>query len=183
MAIARVSWMVLGGVNAVLCGIALRPLCETAAVISAMLYAVFFPAIYVEHTALLEPPLTALMLAALVITRALGDGDGIDSRHSVLAGLLLGVAPAVKLWGVVTVLVIAVGLAYRRGVRHGLTVLLSAIATGTVISLPFFLSAPAAMWQMLVVDQLGRRRVAYDGVRRVDDVLGLMLWTQPPAFI
>jgi alpha-1,2-mannosyltransferase len=51
MTIARVSWMVLGGVNAVLCGIALRPLGETAAVISALLYAVFFPAIYVEHGA------------------------------------------------------------------------------------------------------------------------------------
>ena len=180
MAIARVSWMVLGGVNAVLCGIVLRPLGETAAFIAALLYAVFFPAVYVEHTALLEPPLTALMLAALVITRALSDGDGIDSRHYVLAGFLLGVAPAVKIWGVVTVLVIAIGLAYRRGIRQGLTVLLSAIATCTVIYLPFFLSAPAAMWQMLVVDQLGRRRVAYDGVRRVDDVLGLMLWTQPP---
>jgi alpha-1,2-mannosyltransferase len=99
MAIVRVSWMILGGVNAVLCGIVLRPLGETAAFISALLYALFYPAIYVEHTALLEPPLTALMLAALVITRALGNGDGVESRHYVLAGLLLGAAPAVKIWG------------------------------------------------------------------------------------
>jgi hypothetical protein len=33
---------------------------------------------------------------------------------------------------------------------------------------------------MVVADQLGRPRVDFSGVRRVDDVLGMMLWTDPP---
>ena len=179
MAVARLSWMALGGLNAILIALVLRPVGRVAAVIAALLYAVFFPAIYVEHTALLEPPMTAVMLAALVITRALGDGEGIRTRHYAVAGLLLGVSPAIKVWGVVVVLTVAGGLAYRRGLRHGMTVLVGAVASCTALCLPFFLSAPQAMWQMVVLDQLGRPRVDFRGVRRVDDVLGIMLWTDP----
>jgi alpha-1,2-mannosyltransferase len=180
MVVARLCWMALGGLNAVLCGLVLLPLGRLAAVVTGLMYAVFFGAVYVEHTVLLEPPATTVLLLALVITRALGTDDGLGTAHYVVAGLLLGLSPALKIWGVLAVLVIAGGLARRRGLRRGLIVLLSAVASCTVVCLPFFLTAPRAMWQMVVVDQVGRHRGALQPVKRIDDMLGLSLWTGQP---
>ncbi len=72
MAAARLSWMVLGGVNAVLCGLALRPIGRSAGLVGALFYALFLGAVYVDYTPLLESPATTLLLAAFVITRLLG---------------------------------------------------------------------------------------------------------------
>jgi alpha-1,2-mannosyltransferase len=178
MVVARLCWMAIGGLNAVLCGLVLLPLGRLAAVLTGLMYAVYFGAVYVEHTVLLEPPGTTVLLLALVITRALGPGDGVGTAHYVVAGLVLGLSPTLKIWGVLAVLVVAGGLAWRRGLRPGLTVLLSAVASSTVVCLPFFLTAPRAMWQMVVVDQLSRPRGNLVPVQRLDDVLGL----QPPSY-
>jgi alpha-1,2-mannosyltransferase len=180
MLVARLCWMGLGAVNAVLCGLVMLPLGRVAAVVTGLMYAVFFGAVYVEHTVLLEPPATTVLLLALVITRALGNGEGLGTPHYVVAGLLLGLSPTVKIWGVLAVLIIAATLAWGRGLRRGLTVLLSAVASCLIVCLPFFLAAPQAMWQMVVVDQVGRRRGSLKPLKRVDDMLGLTLWTGQP---
>lgn len=177
LAVARLCWMALGALNAVLCALVLLPQGRRAAVIAGLLYALFFGGIYIEHTVLLEAPATTVLLLALVLTRALGSGEGVPTANYIAAGLLLGLSPAVKIWGVVAVAVVAGGLAWRRGRRRGLTVLLSATASCTIACLPFFLAAPRAMWQMVVADQLGRRRDPLNLVERVDDMLGLSLWT------
>jgi alpha-1,2-mannosyltransferase len=175
---ARLCWMALGGLNAVLCGLVLLPLGRLAAVVTGLMYAVYFGAAYVEHTILLEPPATTLLLLALVITRAVGSDEGLGTAHYVVAGLLLGLSPTLKIWGVLAVLIIAGGLAWRRSLRRGLIVLLSAVVSCMIVYLPFFLAAPQAMWQMVVVDQVGRRRGGLEPFQRVDDVLGLSLWTE-----
>ena len=180
MLVARLCWIALGGVNAVLCALVLAPLGRLAAVLTGLMYALFFGAIYAEHTVLLEPPATAVLLLALVITRAVGSGDGLGTWHYVAAGLLLGLSPALKIWGVLAVLVLASGIAYRRGLRPGLTVLISAVASCTAICLPFFLAAPGQMWTMVVADQVGRRHAGLDEARRIDGMLGLSLWTGQP---
>ena len=180
MAVARVCWMALGGLNAVLCGLVLLPQGRRAAVVAGLMYAVFYGGIYSEHTVLLEPPATTVLLLALVLTRALGSGDGVSTVHYVGAGLLLGLSPSLKIWGALTVLVVVGSLAMTRGLRHGLTVLASAIGSCMVVCLPFFLAAPGAMWQMVVVDQLGRRRDDLVLVKRIDAMLGLNLWTAEP---
>jgi alpha-1,2-mannosyltransferase len=180
MLAARVCWMGLGGLNAVLCAMVLRPLGRIAAVLTGLMYALYFGAIYVEHTVLLEPPATTVLLLALVITRALGASEGLGTSRYVVAGLLLGLSPTLKIWGVLAVLIVAVSLACRRGLRGGLTVLLSAVASSAVVCFPFFLAAPRAMWQMVVVDQVGRRRGGWQPVQRVNDILGVSLWTEPP---
>jgi alpha-1,2-mannosyltransferase len=177
MMVARLCWMALGGLNAVLCGLVLLPLGRLAAVVTGLMYALFFGAVYVEHTVLLEPPATTVLLLALVITRALGTGEGLATAHYVVAGLLLGLSPTLKIWGVLAVLIVAGGLAWRRRLRRGLTVLLSAVASCTVVCLPFFLAAPRAMWQMVVVDQIGRRRGSLEPVKRVTDILGMSLFS------
>ena len=178
MAAARVSWMGLGALNAVLCGLALRPLGRLAGMIGALFYAVFLGAVYVEYTALLESPATTVMLAALVITRLIGPVTALGSRHYVAAGVLLGLSPVLKIWGVVTVLVIVGGILARRGRRQALLTLAAAVATTTAVCLPFFLSAPGQMWRMVVVAQLGRRREAVPLSDRLNDILGVRVWAR-----
>jgi alpha-1,2-mannosyltransferase len=177
MLVARLCWIALGGVNGVLRAMVLAPLGRLAAALTGLIYALFFGAIYAEHTVLLEPPATAMLLLALVITRAVGGGDGLGTPHYVAAGLLLGLSPALKIWGVLTVLVVVGGVAYRRGLRPGLTLLISAVASCTVICLPFFLAAPGRMWTMVAADHVGRRHDGLDEARRIDGMLGLSLWT------
>jgi alpha-1,2-mannosyltransferase len=177
MAVARLAWIVLGGANAVLCGLALRPVSRAAGLLAALFYALSFGAMYVEHTTLLESPATTVLLLGLVLTRLLGTATGIRDRHYLLAGVLLGLSPALKIWGVVAVLVLVVTLAARRGRRPALLTLGAAVASCTAACLPFFLSAPAEMWRMVVVAQLGRRRTVEPVSGRLDDVLGVRAWT------
>jgi alpha-1,2-mannosyltransferase len=174
--VARVSWMILGGLNAVLCGLVLRPIGRVPGLVAALFYALFLGAVYVEYTALLEAPATTVMLAALVLTRLLGSGAGIGRTHYLLAGALLGLSPVLKIWGVVTVLVIVVGILARRGRRPGLLTLGAAVAATAVLCLPFFLAAPGQMWRMVVVAQLGRRRGEWAPAERLNDILGIRFW-------
>lgn len=176
VAVARLSWMLLGGVNAVLCGLVLRPVNRIAGLVAALCYALALGAVYVEHTMLLEAPATTVLLAALVVTRLLGGGDGIRAQHYVVAGLLLGSSPLLKMWGIVPLLVVVVTIWLRRGRRPGLITFGTAAATCAAVCLPFFVAAPAQMWQLVVVAQLGRRRVRESPAERLTDVLGLRGW-------
>ena len=76
IAVARLFWMLLGALNAVLCALVIRPLGRLAALVAALYYALSLGAVYVEHTVLLEPPATTVLLLALVITRLLGSPTG-----------------------------------------------------------------------------------------------------------
>ena len=176
MAAARLTWMIMGGVNAVLCGLVLRPLNRVAGVVAALFYALSIGAVYVEHTILLEPPATGLLLAAMVITRLLGTDEGLRTRHYVIAGLLLGLSPVLKIWGIVAVLVVVITIVVRRGRRPGLTTLGAAATSCAVVCLPFFVLAPQEMWRMVVVAQLERRRANERLADRLNDILGVREW-------
>jgi alpha-1,2-mannosyltransferase len=183
MAVARLAWMAVGALNTVLCALVIRPLGRIPALVTALFYALCIGAVYVEHTTLHEPLATTMLLLALVITRILGSGELIDHRHYVLAGLLLGVSPAVKIWGAVVVVVVVGCLAARRGWRPAATVLGAAAASCAVLCLPFFLAAPGRMWQMVVTAQVGRRRVAESPIKRLDDILGSREWETARALV
>ncbi len=61
----------------------------------------------------------------------------------------------------------------RAGVRRAGLVLVGALGGAVAVCLPFFLAAPGPMWRMVVLDQLGRRRVAGGVTGRLVDVAGL----------
>jgi alpha-1,2-mannosyltransferase len=176
MAVARVTWILLGGVNAILCGLVLRPLSRVAGLVAALFYALSIGAVYVEHTALLEAPATTALLLGLLITRLPGSGDGIHTRHYVLAGLVLGLSPVLKIWGVVAVLVVVVAIWAQRGRRPAVVTLAASVVSCAAACLPFFLAAPREMWRMVVVAQVGRRRANERVSDRLSDVLGVREW-------
>jgi alpha-1,2-mannosyltransferase len=175
MKMARVAWMTLGGANAILTGVVLRPLGRAAALLGALFYALFFPAIYSEHTLLLEAPATTALLGSLVLLRALDRDASVSMGTVLIAGAVAGVSPAIKIWGVVPVLLVVGWLAFARGWRPAGRYLVGAVLSCAAICLPFFLAAPAPMWRMVVRDQLGRRPRPWEPLERINQLAGLSL--------
>lgn len=177
-ALARLAFMVLGGVNAVLVSCYLREVGLFAAWFGGLFYAVFWPAVYSEHTVLLEGPAnTCLLLALLLLTpkRPAAPRTG----RLVWAGALLGLAMTIKIWGVVPVVVLFVWLGLRWSWRPARLFLLGAATSTTVVCLPFFLAAPQTMWQMVVLDQIQRTEATLPVVHRLKEIVGLSLYRLP----
>jgi alpha-1,2-mannosyltransferase len=176
MLVGRLGWMVLGAVNALLVARLLLPVSRRAALLGGVIYAVFYPAIYSEHTVLLEVPATTALLISLVLCRPTGDGPKPGLVRLAVAGAVLGAAASIKIWGVVPVLVIVVWLMITHSLRGALVYLGAAAAACAVICLPFFLAAPGQMWRMVVTAQLGRSRSSAPLLERIIDISGLSLW-------
>jgi alpha-1,2-mannosyltransferase len=174
LATARLAWMLLGGLNAALVVLILRRISLTAAISGGLFYAAYFPAIYSEHLTLLEALGTTGILLALLVGRLPEVDSRIPTGRLLTAGLVAGAATSVKAWGVVPVLVIVGWLLVRAGWRRSLVFLGAGVAGCSLICLPFFVNAPRGMWQMVVLDQLGRpANTTLELRRKLYDIVGL----------
>ncbi len=173
LAVARVAWMALGAVNAVLVARILRPVGLAAAVVGGLSYAVFVPALRIERVTSLEALATTCILGAMLIASRWQRGVPIRARSALLVGALLGLSAGLKIWGVVIVVAVLVWAIRVVGGRRTLHIGVGAVAGVSAICLPFFLAAPAAMWRMVVLDQLGRARTAHSVWFRVSDIAGM----------
>ena len=142
-----------------------------AAVAAAGIYAAWGGAAATERTILLEPFLGLGLLGAMTL---LSDRLGPEARATwrpgrrvVLAGVVLGLAMAVKTWAVADVAVLAIWLLVRGGWRTGWRAALalagSAAGAAAVVCLPFFIAAPGAMVHEVITSQLGRAQRLTDG--------------------
>jgi hypothetical protein len=86
---------------------------------------------------------------------------------------------SIKIWGVVPVVVVAVWLLIRWRWRPAGLFLLGAVASTTVVCLPFFLAAPRRMFRMVVLDQLGRNEAQVQLFERMNEIAGLTLFRLP----
>lgn len=169
--LARLGFMVLGALGAVLIARLLRPIGLFAAVFGGLTYAVFYPAVYVENSTQLQGLSNVLLLLGLT---ALARADRLQRwRWFGLAGALIGLTATVKVWGVVAVVVVVAWYVVRRRFRAALTLLVGAGIGVTVVCLPFFVQAPSTMWRYLVTAQLGRDRSSDTLETRLDNILGL----------
>jgi hypothetical protein len=171
MAAARVAWACVGAANAALVTVTARRAGIVAAVTAGALYAVWPPAVRYETSTYLEPlgSLVVLACLALLSVRSVRTRP----RLQVVAGLALGLAPVVKIWGVVPLVVVLGWVLVTLGARPASRVLAGAAASATVVCLPFFVSAPGAMWRMVVTDQLGRGSTSEGAVERLQRVAAL----------
>ena len=175
-AAARVAWMLLGAANAVLIWKILRPIGLVAAVFGGFGYAVFYPAVYADHSTLLESPATTALLIAILLLQPLIHDDSLPRGKALAAGVLLGLGMTIKIWGAVTLLIVLGWLLLLRRYGAALRVALASAATATVICLPFFASAPTAMWNQVVRDQLFRRGGSdVNALERLDRIAGLAI--------
>jgi hypothetical protein len=156
--IARLAWIILGSVTAVLIARFLWPAGWLGAVFGGLLYAMFWPALVSTQTVRLEGLTSLLLIVALLLLTPGRRRPVVTTTAVLVAGALLGAATTVKIWGVVAVLVLAGWLWARDGFRRAAQLVGAAALACFVICLPFFLAAPTAMWRMVVLDQFGRRR-------------------------
>lgn len=152
-AVARVFFMFLGAVNALLLTRLAGRLGLVAAAVAGLFYASWYPSMYAERTTLLEPLGTTALLIALLI---LFTTRPIPGRGELLAGAVLGLAAAVKIWGVIPLLVVVLWQLHAKGWRASSRVAAGAVISTVVVCLPFFLLAPREMFRMVVLDQIGR---------------------------
>ena len=171
-ALARLAWFGLGALSAALIFMLLRPRGLGPALVGALGYAVFVPAVTSEHTTSLEGVGSACLLGAIALLVRAESHPG-HVAPLLVAGALLGLSTGTKIWGVAVVLALVVWSARRLGGRRASHLLAAAVASVVVLCLPFFLAAPGAMWRMVVADQLGRRRVPASLAQRVVDISGL----------
>jgi alpha-1,2-mannosyltransferase len=185
-AVARVSIMVLGAVNAVLVALVAARYNRLAGLIAGALYAVWNTASNVERTTDLHGPQNTLLLLGLL---ALARSGRIDPRRAALSGVFLGLAVTVQLWQAVSVVVIVWWVLVRgRGdgwarLRPAAAYLAGAgIAIGFVC-LPFFITAPDATIRYLILDQIGRPSVGVDAIDRLRVLEGFAQSAQMPPVL
>ena len=173
-AVARLAWMLLGAANAVLIWKILRPIGPVAALFGGLGYAVLYPAVYVEKSTLLEGPATTALLVAMVLLQPVAQAGSVPRSRAFAAGALLGLAITIKIWGVLTLLIVLGWLLLVRRLRVALQVMIASAASVTIICLPFFVAAPTAMWNQIVRDQFFRpRRVGITILDRLQGWAGL----------
>ena len=183
--LGRLAFMALGSLNAVLTAAVARRARlggPAAAVVAGVLYAVWPPAIDAESTTLLTPLNTlGLLVALLLLYRRTA-----RPPEEFLAGVALGAAAAVKIWGVVPLVVVLGWELVRRRGGAAARVALGAAAGVAVVCLPFFLAAPGAMFRMVVLDQLERGEANAGARRRLSGILGLERFgggARPPSWL
>ena len=96
---ARVAWMLLGALNAVLIWKILKPIGLAAGLFGGLSYAVFYPAVYSEKSTLLEGPATTALLIAILLLQPLLNSDSLSRWRILAAGALVGLTVAIKIWG------------------------------------------------------------------------------------
>ena len=162
MALARLAFMAVGALNAVLVmRIGMRA-GWVAGITAGLVYACFRPVAMTERTTYLEPLVNLGILLALLFA------GGVRRRwrsRPVLAGVVAGAACATKLWAGGPALLIALWL-WRRDGRSGLLRYVGGAAAAAVaVCGAFVLAAPRPFVQMVLLDQLSRRHLVSLRVR------------------
>jgi alpha-1,2-mannosyltransferase len=183
-AAARLAWMLLGAVNALLIWRILRPIGLVAALFGGLGYAVFYRAVYADKSTLLECPATTALLLAIILLQPLVHASSLPRGRAIGAGALLGFAVTIKVWGVVSLLIVFAWLLLVGRFRAALQMIIASALTAALICLPFFAAAPTTMWNQIVRDQVFRRGgndVAI--LERLDEIVGLGIVGRPHTAI
>ena len=185
-AVARISFIALGAMNAVLVALVAGRYRRLAGLMAGGLYAVWNTSANAERTADLLAPENALLLLGLL---ALAGRGRITPRWAALGGIALGLAMTVHLWQAISAAILLWWVIVRARsdgwgrVRPALAFLVAAgIAFGLVCA-PFVLAAPEAMVRYVLVDQVGRPSVGIGLTDRLLELAGLTRLANVPAFL
>jgi len=153
-AAARVLAGMVGGASIVLLGlIVARASTPAGGLVAALLYAVYPDAVIAERSPYLEPVLNLFCLIASWLWLSRDDGGKV--RRPFVAGVMAGLACAVKFWAGVWVIaaVLAVG---RRHWRDALRFVAGGAVAGIVALAPLALPAPRAFIEQTLRFQVSR---------------------------
>ncbi len=161
---ARLGFLALGALNAVLVVLVLRRFGATAAVAGGVFYALFLAVAHTERSTLLEPVGTFGTLVAVAVLLRPGAEDEPPSRRGrvllVLAGAALGLGVTTKIFFALAALVVVVWARRRAG-----WLLVGCVTVGLAVG-SLALVSPTDAWRQVVLDQLGRPRLSTSSVGR-----------------
>lgn len=204
MAVARVAFVSLGALTAVLVAVLASRASRSAGfggrvagLAAGFVYALWpVPVSAAQTTTLMAPQALLLTAALLVLARPVARDARTALRDGAIAGGLIGLDVSIKVWALVPAVVIGLWLlveirpwrwARRREaapqwrreagpLRRLAGFLAGAAAVATVVMLPFLLVARRAMFRMIVLDQLHRPREGLALPQRLASMeLGLVL--------
>ncbi len=181
LAVARVAFMLVGALNAVLVARFLLPMSVAAGWVGGLFYAIFYPAVYTEHLTVLEPLAGSCLLMTLLLLRTFRGQADAGKVALAMAGALMALSAGLKIWGVVPLIFIGIWQLVTIRSRRVLWYVAGAGIAGVALCLPFLAAAPAAMWQLVVVDQLDRPTGRTALVRKLFDITGLNGFSNPPS--
>lgn len=170
LAVARVMTACASAAGVALCGLLVRWAGLVAVILACGVVAIHPDA---AQSVFLEP---WLVLFTLLGAAAAFDHGSLTTSKARLgwAGVAFGVACAIKVWAVVPALVMISLLAAIRG-RHATARFLAGLAAAVAVTIgPFFVIAPRAFVEDVVVAQLARVDRSRTGLaNRLDSLLGL----------
>lgn len=176
---ARIVTAVVTGGNAGFVAWLVRARGRTAMAVAGGAQAAFPLAVAADHTLLLEPYLVLFLLLGSIVAFS---GAEPSNRRLVIAGILFGVAAAVKLWAFFPFLALLV--CFMPEVRRALCVLVGGAAGFLVVCLPFALTAPRAFLREVLLDQVSRPHSAVLSVPlnvRITEIAGVALHAKHPS--
>ena len=166
LAAGRLLVTIVGVLNAALVVWILRRRGLVAAATGGLAYAFWGPAIAAERSIYLEPFIGLGLLVALAALARRRDGStaATSARPGggmlAVAGIALGVAVTFKVWVVLDLAVVGLLVLARHGVRGAVRWVGWVLVGAAPILLPFAWAAPRAMWDDVVLAQVGRPRTA-----------------------
>jgi len=169
LASGRLLVVTVGTLNAVLVARILRRRGPVAALVGGLAYAFWGPAIAAERSIYLEPFIgLGLLVAFAALARRHearpGTPGAAETRAGrgalAIAGLALGVALTFKVWVVLDLAVVGLLVLTRHGVRGAVRWVGWVLLGAAPIVVPFAWAAPRAMWDDVVLAQIGRPRGA-----------------------
>jgi alpha-1,2-mannosyltransferase len=173
--LGRFLTVLVAAANPVLAGWLVRPAGRAAVAVASLLLAVWPLTVAADAQVLLEPYLVFFVLLGAVVL--FGRGDDPSRRRLIVAGVLLGFACVIKVWGVLPAAA-AVIVWMPRWHKAGRWLTAGIVAGAVIPCLPFLLVAPHAFIHEVFADQLsghgvqgstplGQRLLLISGLRGV----------------
>jgi hypothetical protein len=170
LVVARVAFLLVGALNAVLVTRVAGRWGTTAALVGGVVYALSPAAAYAERLTLLEPLGTLTVLGGVVLLLRAAEPRA-PAWLGWAGGAVLGLGLTVKIWDVVPLVVVLGWQLAAHGWRTAARVGAAAAATATLVVLPFAAVAGSTMFRLVVLDQLGRARYPVTATDRVAGIL------------
>ncbi|MBO9553658.1 glycosyltransferase family 39 protein [Cellulomonas sp.] len=171
LATARVAFVLVGALNAVLVARVARRWGPTAAVVGGVVYALSPAAGLADRLTLLEPLGTLTLLGGVLLLVRAAEARA-PAWVPWAGGAVLGLGVTVKIWDVVPLVVVLGWQLVVRGRRVALRVAAGAAAAAALVVVPFAVAAGPRMLRMVVTDQLGRPRYPVGPAERLAGVVG-----------
>jgi alpha-1,2-mannosyltransferase len=179
---ARILTVAAGAAAVPLGGLLVRRRGLLPTIVTCGIIAIYPGSVQSAHTVMLEPWLVLFCLAGAL---AVFDGDRLaGGRRLVWGGVAFGFAGAIKAWAIIPVLVIVALCLLPRARWAAAGRFVGGVAAGFAVPvLPFFIAAPRAFYNSVVVAQLARTGTRTPLWYRLQQLTGLTRWSPSLALL